>query len=148
MRSFHDPAVLDHADCERLLRAGIFGRVALTTPGGPEIVPVHYRVMHDEIVVRTETRTLLARWAHRAQVSFEVDLVDYVRWAGWSVVARGVATVVADEAGDGSGIYDGPRPQDEADRYALVRLPWTSLTGRQLGRGDTWATAPGRSLSL
>ncbi|WP_148613803.1 pyridoxamine 5'-phosphate oxidase family protein [Nocardioides rubriscoriae] len=138
MRTFKDPTVLARAECDRLLRAGILGRMALTTPGGPEIVPVHYRVWGDEVVIRTRARTLLARWAHQAQVAFEVDLVSHECWAGWSVVARGVAVVTPDDVG-GAG----------EETAALVRLPWTSLSGHQLGCGwDAQASMPVRTTSL
>jgi hypothetical protein len=103
----------------------------------------------DEILVRTQARTLLARWAHQAQVSFEVDLVDYERWAGWSVVARGVATVTDGTPEDTGLPPSGPRSWGGEEHAVLVRLPWTSLSGRQLGRGwDAPATMPGRSASF
>ena len=42
---------LDPAECERLLRRSTFGRLALVTTGGPEILPVNYAVHDDSIVI-------------------------------------------------------------------------------------------------
>lgn len=139
--------VLGSDECAGLLRAGTFGRMAVTTPGGPEIVPVNYRVVADEIVVRTGAWSLLARWADQAQVSFEIDLVDYQKWIGWSVIARGVAEVVP--IGPASpDVVDvvAPRPWVDGERTALVRLRWSSLSGRKLGRGwDALGAMPTRT---
>ena len=54
-----DAIDLTHAQCERLLRAGTTGRIALSTPDGPHIVPVNYSVVGDAIVVRTTPYSLL-----------------------------------------------------------------------------------------
>lgn len=143
-----EAAVLPDDECDRLLRAGTFGRLAFTTPGGPEIVPVNYRVVADAIVVRTAAGTLLARWAHEAQVTFEVDLVNHERWVGWSVIARGVASIEGPDV-QHDPHRGGPRPWADGERGIVVRLPWTTISGRQLGRGwDALASMPARTTSL
>jgi nitroimidazol reductase NimA-like FMN-containing flavoprotein (pyridoxamine 5'-phosphate oxidase superfamily) len=119
------------SQCERLLRRGTFGRVALTTPDGPEIVPVNYAVRDDAVVVRTTRDGLLARLADGRRVAFEVDLVDESRWQGWSVVAHGVAEIARDTARPTSG----PRAWADGDRSCELRLPWTRLSGRRVGDG-------------
>jgi hypothetical protein len=125
---------LDPAVCERLLRRGTFGRVGITTPDGPEILPVNYTVRADTIVVRTADDGVLARYADGAQLVFEVDLVDETRWQGWSVVARGVGELVAGRHSRLPGGQD-PRPWADGDRSCELRLTWTGLTGRQVGTG-------------
>jgi hypothetical protein len=123
---------LDHAECERLLRRGTFGRVALTTSRGPEIVPVNYAVQHDAVVIRTSSVGLLARHAHGKPVVFEVDLVDHATWQGWSVVARGIGEVVADPQEPAPG-QPRVRPWADGERASELRLAWTELTGRKVG---------------
>jgi len=133
------PELIDMApaECERLLRRGTFGRVALVTTRGPEIVPVNYAVLDDTIVIRTTPHGLLARHGHGRQLAFEVDLVDHERWHGWSVVARGTGEVVIDPQDEVSARLR-LRPWPDGDRSSELRLAWTELTGRRLGPvGDT-----------
>ena len=123
---------LDRAECERLLRRGTIGRLALCSRGGPDIVPVNYVVDGDSVVVRTTPDGLLARHGDGQRLALEVDLVDHERWHGWSVVARGTGELVAAPS---SGVLGAPRPRPwaDGDRTAELRLRWTELTGRSLG---------------
>jgi hypothetical protein len=120
------------SQCERLLRRGAFGRVVLTTPDGPEIVPVNYAVRDDAVVVRTSPGGLIARHADGRRIAFEVDLVDESRWHGWSVVAYGVGELAM---GDEASPVGGPRPWADGDRSCELRLAWTRLSGRRVGDG-------------
>ena len=123
---------LSFAECERLLRAAVFGRAAFNTPSGLEIVSVNYAVVDDAIVVRTHPSSALAEHAHGASIVFQIDLVDHERWHGWSVVARGVAECFADA--DELGLpATRPRPWATGERTTVVRLAWTALSGRRLG---------------
>jgi nitroimidazol reductase NimA-like FMN-containing flavoprotein (pyridoxamine 5'-phosphate oxidase superfamily) len=141
------PAVtpLSTAECERLLRGGVFGRVGLTTPRGPEIVPVNYAAIGDEIVVRTAASSLLATYADGAALVFQMDLVDHERWQGWSVVARGLGVCVTEDAE--SQRVTRPRSWATGDRTTVVRIAWTELTGRRVGMGwDCLAAMPVRQV--
>ncbi|HET9422912.1 MAG TPA: pyridoxamine 5'-phosphate oxidase family protein [Nocardioides sp.] len=141
--------VILHAhECERLLRAGVFGRMVLSTPKQTEIVPVNYAVMGDAILVRTAEGSLLDRHAHGARLLLEVDQVDHERWHGWSVVARGIG-----ERTDESGLTSterrspGPPPWVTRDRDVWVRLRWDELSGRKLGdHWDAMAAMPVRQV--
>ena len=133
---------IDLPTCERLLRRGAFGRFALTTPRGPEIVPVNYVVRDDAVVVRTDPTAVLARHGAGAPLVFEVDAVDPEYWSGFSVIARGVGEVVEDPPKPGSGTPTA-RPWADGDRSCEVRLRWTELTGRRVGRrGDLESLLP------
>src|SRR4051812_20203936 len=48
-----EPVELTVDECVDLLNGGVFGRVALSTPVGPRIVPVNYAMYGDDIVFRT-----------------------------------------------------------------------------------------------
>lgn len=123
---------LDPSTCERLLSRGSFGRFAMATPRGPEIVPVNYVVRDGAVVVRTDPAGVLACHASSAPLVFEVDAVDPEYWTGFSVIARGVGEVgPAPEAGSG---IPSARPWAEGDRTCEVRMAWTELTGRRVGR--------------
>lgn len=125
---------LDRQECERLLRAGIVGRVALSTPEGPHILPVNYAVVDDTIVVRTSAYSILGTYGRNAMLAFEVDHMDHDRRAGWSVVARGRGWAEVDPE-QVTRIRNGwqPRPWAAGNRNLYLRIRWESLTGRALG---------------
>jgi uncharacterized protein len=124
--------VLDLAECERLLRAGCFGRLVLTTDEGLSIFPVNYAVQGDAIVIRTSSVGPIARHGHDAEVLFEIDLVDHEYWSGWSVVARGRGELSTDPPHDVPGARRVQSWVDE-DRDCELRVVWQQLTGRRLG---------------
>ncbi|WP_183096310.1 pyridoxamine 5'-phosphate oxidase family protein [Nocardioides stalactiti] len=127
---------LPYETCERLLRAGVLGRLVLNRATGPEIVPVNYTTAGDAILVRTAVGSLLDKHADGALLVFEVDHADYDRRHGWSVVARGVGERVRAE--DLTDIERrAPKPPSWVDRddEVWIRLDWVTLTGRQVGQG-------------
>lgn len=120
--------------CESLLRSERFGRVSLLTPHGLEVVPVNYVVHGDAILVRITPDGALARYGHGNHLAFEVDLVDPERWSGWSVVARGLGQVSDVDPDDVRPVGARPTPWASGDRGKELRIEWTRLTGRVLGR--------------
>lgn len=131
---------LDPEGCIRLLRAGGLGRVALSTPDGPHIVPVNYAVFEDTIVIRTSAYSVLGTYGRNAMLAFEIDHVDHERHVGWSVVARGRgwAEVEPDEITRIREAWQ-PRPWASGTRNLYLRIRWESLTGRSLGTDWTRA---------
>jgi len=128
------PALIELSadESEHLLRRATLGRVVVTTPDGPEVLPVNYAVDGRTIVVRIGADGILAR--HGAgDVLFEVDHVDEERWHGWSVVARGRAEVT--EGVTRTDHRPLPRPWADGEREHELRLTWTTLTGRRIGAG-------------
>jgi nitroimidazol reductase NimA-like FMN-containing flavoprotein (pyridoxamine 5'-phosphate oxidase superfamily) len=137
---------LAREDCVRLLGAGIAGRVAISTPTGPHIVPVNYSVDGESVLVRTTAYSLLGTDGRDALLCFEVDQFDYEYQRGWSVAVRGRARFV-DDADELSEIARRlpPRPWAAGQRSLVVRIPWTEMTGRQVGGGwDPWEHLPVR----
>ena len=129
---------LDRDDCERLLRAGVVGRVALSTPDGPHIIPLNYSVVDDAIIFQTSPYSLLGTYGRNAQLAFEVDYFDYPDHRGWSVVARGRGDTISDPS-DVQRVREqwAPRPWADGHRHLFFRLRWTELSGRRLGNGWT-----------
>lgn len=127
---------LTRDECEVLLRTGLVGRVAFTTPTGPHIVPVNYAVIDDAIVIRTSPYSLLGTHGRDSVLAFEVDLVDYSQQHGWSVTSRGRATAVSDPDAR-KRIRDAwqPRPWAVGARTTLLSIAIGELSGRQLGEG-------------
>lgn len=131
-----EPIEMTRPEAEALLRIGVVGRVALCTDDGPHVVPVNYSVVDDQILLRTTPYSLLGRSARDTVVAFEVDHLDLEQHHGWSVVVRGRAEVVEDpaELEHIEAVWP-PRPWVAGNRPLLVRIPWTEVTGRTLGRG-------------
>lgn len=134
------PVELSHEQCLDLLRSGVVGRVAVVTPDGPRIQPVNYAVHGDSVVFRTTAYSELGTYGRNAELAFEIDQLDYETHLGWSVVAVGVAHVVADadELTEIRESWD-PRPWASGSRNLYLRIAWRKLTGRRLG-GD-WSPA-------
>lgn len=131
-----DSRELSYSECEALLRAGVTGRVALSTPGGPQILPVNYSVVDGAIIVRTSPYSLLGTYGRDTTLAFEIDHFDHPNQRGWSVVARGRADIVQDptELAHIRSVWE-PQPWASGVRSLFVRLRWNELSGRQLGAG-------------
>lgn len=132
----NEPIELTVEECLELLAGGVVGRVALSTPIGPRIVPVNYAIDGDSIVFRTTPYSLLGSYGWNVEIAFEIDNIDYDRHQGWSVVAVGRAEIV-DDPEDVRRIRENwdPRPWAAGPRNLYLRLVWRDVTGRRLG-GD------------
>ena len=82
-------------ECRARLSTHGVGRLAVSTPEGPVIVPVNYSVIDGAVVFRTAPHTTPAA-AAGTQVAFEVDRIDDALSQGWSVLVRGPAREVTD----------------------------------------------------
>lgn len=135
---------LAEAECLELLRAGLVGRVAVCTPGGPHIIPVNYSVVDESVVVRTTPYSLLGSTAKGSVLALEVDQFDYEYQRGWSVVARGrcEAVIDADELEHIRQTWN-PTSWAKGGRTLYLRMRWSEISGRRLGQGwDPVATLP------
>jgi nitroimidazol reductase NimA-like FMN-containing flavoprotein (pyridoxamine 5'-phosphate oxidase superfamily) len=132
-----DPIVLSHATCAELLAAGVVGRIAFSTPTGPEVIPVNYAVIDATVVIRTSPYGVLATHGRGARAAFEIDQFDHVYEQGWSVVAHGRLAHLTDpvELERVQSTWK-PRPwAGGASRHLYLQLTWDALTGRRLGTG-------------
>lgn len=121
--------------CERLLRAGVVGRIALCADDGPHIVPLNYSVVDDFVVFRTSPYSVLGTSGRNSLLAFEVDHVDHDRRHSWSVIVRGRCEWIDDaEAIARIEATSGTRPWASGSRHLYLRLPMAGITGRQLGR--------------
>jgi uncharacterized protein len=146
MEDMHESIDLTHEECERLLRSGVGGRIALSSPDGPHIVPVNYSVVDDAIIVRTSPYSVLGTYGRDTMLAFEVDQLDHERQRGWSVVARGRGEVVSDPAQlEHIRTTWEPRPWAAGARSLHLRLRWSELSGRRIGAAwDLEAALPVR----
>ena len=141
-----DPIELSTDECRRLLSAGIAGRVALSTPDGPHIIPVNYSVVDAAIIIRTSPYSVLGTHGRDTLLAFEVDQLDHEYQVGWSVVARGRGEVLTDphDVEQIRATWE-PRPWAAGNRSLYLRLRWVELSGRRIGAGvDLTSTLPVR----
>jgi uncharacterized protein len=129
-----EPFELTQAECRELLSAGLVGRVALSTPVGPHIVPVNFALVDDSLVLRTTPYSVLGSHARGSMLALEIDQFDYERQRGWSVVARGRAEIVtsADELEHIRKAWE-PHAWAAGQRNLYLRVRWSELSGRRLG---------------
>ena len=126
-------AVLPHEECLRRLRQAQVGRIAFIDQGEPVILPVNHRVDGDAVVFRTAPGAKLFAADTELPVAFEVDNFDADRRAGWSVVVRGTATIVDDEAEIARLTLLGVEPwANLTERKNWVRIRAYSVTGREV----------------
>jgi nitroimidazol reductase NimA-like FMN-containing flavoprotein (pyridoxamine 5'-phosphate oxidase superfamily) len=142
----HDSLELDRTECESLIRSGVVGRIAVSTPTGPHIIPVNYSIVDDAIIVRTSPYSLLGTYGRDTTLAFEVDQFDHEYHSGWSVVARGRGEFVTDaEQLDHIRAVWQPHPWVTGAREMHLRLRWEELSGRRLGaHGDLLRALPVR----
>jgi nitroimidazol reductase NimA-like FMN-containing flavoprotein (pyridoxamine 5'-phosphate oxidase superfamily) len=123
-------------ECRALLSTHGVGRVAVSTPDGPAVVPVNYEVIDDAIVYRTMPDSVPAA-AVGTQVAFEVDHVDEAMSQGWSVLLVGPARVVTEPdvvrrlAG-----HAHTEPWAGGKREMWVSIQPKRLTGRRIRPAD------------
>jgi uncharacterized protein len=92
----HGLEVLGPDECLELLASEPVGRLAFNLDGGPTILPVTHVVTHGGVAFRTASGSKLDTAIMGRPVAFEVDAYDRDRRTGWSVVVRGLATLVDD----------------------------------------------------
>lgn len=123
---------LSAAQCWGRLAPGGIGRVALTTPEGPIVLPVNYRVLDGTLLFRTAARGILAT-ALGSRIAFEVDRIDEALRTGWSVLVVGQAAAFDEpEAIERLLRRGSPDPWAGGERDVWVRIKPTSVTGRAI----------------
>ncbi|MFI2031265.1 DUF1918 domain-containing protein [Streptomyces buecherae] len=132
------PRLLDlsPAECRARLSTHGVGRVAVSTPGGPAVVPVNYEVVDETIAFRTAPESVPARAVGR-EVAFEVDHVDAAMSQGWSVLVVGPARVVTEPEAVRR-LIDGAhsRPWSGGAREMWVVIDPARITGRRITQAD------------
>ena len=129
--------VITLTECVRYLQSAEIARVAYVVDGSVQMYPVNYAWDGEAMIFRCEPDSHMARAAGREFVA-EIDGIDARGRKGWSVIARGHATVVDPEKS----------PELAAQLKTLALYPWANgdkeiwlrmipapLTGRRVARG-------------
>lgn len=126
--------VMDRGACLELIRRGGVGRVVFVDSRGPVALPVNFRLLDDDILLRTGEGSIRAAVEATGIVSLEADHLDDTLGEGWSVLVTGHGVVVTDP--------DELRRADEVhieswaggQRPTTVRLVAEEITGRRIRR--------------
>jgi nitroimidazol reductase NimA-like FMN-containing flavoprotein (pyridoxamine 5'-phosphate oxidase superfamily) len=94
--------VLSQAEAVLLLGTVGIGRVGITSRALPMVLPVHYTLDGNNIVIRTYEGSTLSDATRDTVVAFEAEGPMDHSSPTWSVHVNGVATHVADDHSDGA----------------------------------------------
>lgn len=132
----HTFAELEHEECRRLLTTTPLGRLGFTEAALPRILPVHFAVRGDEIVVATPAGSKVACAGRGDIVAFEADDYDPVTREGWTVGVVGPTRLISDRAE--TELLDAldlaPWTADQERHYFTVRMHL--VRGRRLLRQE------------
>ncbi|MFS0716522.1 pyridoxamine 5'-phosphate oxidase family protein [Arthrobacter sp. 1P04PC] len=128
--------------CWALLDSEVVGRVALIVDGHPEVFPVNFVLNRRSIVFRTAGGTKLWGAITAKPVAFEIDGYDAHEETAWSVMARGEAELVEDQAEKDAVDALLLEPWQPGEKSYYVRVPPKALTGRRfkVTQPDVWKT--------
>lgn len=87
---------LSEQECLELLKQKYVGRIGITVSALPVILPVNYKMIDKDIIIRTDPGAKLSNARRREIVAFEVDGIDTTYHTGWSVLIQGYAEVITD----------------------------------------------------
>lgn len=88
--------VLTEDECGYLPASRTLGRLVTVVAGQPEIFPVNFVVQRPTVLFRTAEGRKLLSSVMNERVAFEADDHDFDE--GWSVVVKGRADVMTDDA--------------------------------------------------
>ena len=115
-------------ECFELLESRQIGRVGFVDADGPVVLPVNYVVHNETVFIATSPTNSLSSDAVGRPVAFEVDEIDEFNETGWSLLARGQASLVPeDELPE-----DLPNPWVDGDRSLVLRISPSQISGRYL----------------
>ena len=133
---------LDEQVCRQLLATVPLGRLGFTEAALPRILPVHFTVLGDDVVIGCLNGPKVRIAARGDVVAFEADSYDPVTHEGWAVNVIGVARLITDR-------------DDVAALDALGFTPWLPHQERfyfavrmDAVQGRTLAHSPDRAFAL
>lgn len=133
--------LLDHAgleiltmdECRTLLAASPVGRIAFLDRGDPIILPITIGLWDGAVVFTTAPGSKLEAAVMNRAVAIEVDQWDAETHEGWSVLVKGMATMVEDgreiDGLDRLSVKSWSRPEVPK---SWVRIVANEITGRRV----------------
>jgi hypothetical protein len=128
---------LDDIECRRLLATPDFGRLVFTHGALPVVQPVRFCVHDGQVVIPTREGGRLSRAVRGAVVAFEVDCLDALTGAGWTVTAVGPAHVLTDPGDIAAAALLGLRTWVPTAHYSYVAVQIGLLSGCRVSPATT-----------
>ena len=134
---------LTRDECLALLRGNRYlGRIGYVVDGVPVIVPVNFVLDDESVVFSTNQGSKLSWLGNHSRVAFQVDQGRPFDESGWSVLVRGTAQEVTDQA-EVRALRRGPRSWATAPATEhWVRITIEEISGRQLEHGSRAPRVP------
>ena len=123
---------LDLQECWGLLTRDTIGRIAYNYAGRPAIMPINYVVSGNDVLLRTDPGSVLAKAISGQVVAFEIDRIDRTTHSGWSVLVVGTATTEDMTHEPPRPSLAGLEPWAEGGRGLLIRIEVDAISGRRL----------------
>lgn len=124
--------VLPVPECRRLLalaaKEGRIGRLGIATDQAPLVIPVNFS-LHESLVLARVGTGYLSQAVGGQLVAFEVDEVEATRGTAWSVLVRGLATLIETPTESELGAAAEPLVPEPGDMVLTLRPD--ILTGRR-----------------
>lgn len=125
--------VLGQQTCMELLGTVPIGRIAMIDSGEIAVLPVNHVVLDGRVHFRSAPGAKLDAAIMQHVVTFEADDYDESTQTGWSVVVKGRADLVTDDATLARLRTSGIRPwSNPSFRTNWVTLHATDVTGRSI----------------
>lgn len=124
-----EPVELSGNQCLECLERHGLGRVAFSTPMGPRIVPVRYRLEGCEILFQATAYSEVGTYAPDSEVAFEIDDGDVAGHMECAVVALGRAEVVEEAPHKGGPDHDGDGAPGDHEDYRWIKVHAHDFTG-------------------
>jgi uncharacterized protein len=134
--------MLDREECDALLAAHSFGRVAVWSGPNPAVLPVLYGVLDGDVVFRTAPGEKLIAAVLGHEVVFEIDAAEPARHTGWSINVVGRAEEIVDRELRARAVALGLEPWAGDYRDDYVRIRAEHVSGRRI-RATTGALTTG-----
>jgi uncharacterized protein len=122
----------DRSTCLALLVRGRLGRLVFTDRALPDVLPVHYRMDGETILMKLAIGSPAARGARGTVVAFTVDEFDDTARSGWSVTAVGSAEEIIEFEPRARASLDGLTSWQGVSEIAVFTITTERLSGGRL----------------
>jgi nitroimidazol reductase NimA-like FMN-containing flavoprotein (pyridoxamine 5'-phosphate oxidase superfamily) len=126
--------ILNRQMCFDLLAQVPVGRIGVSIDALPAVLPVHFSLFDETVLLRTVPGTKLDTATIGHVVAFQADGYEPLADTGWSVLLQGLARAVSGQQARANSVPI--RSWDSGSAVRLVQIQATVLSGRRLLGAD------------